>query len=81
MGSEESKFSISLSGYDNVRSTLPDAFTSGGQASAPFTTNDEDNDNLEDGNCASQFSGGMHKGYIFPEFMFFVKIIDINRNL
>ena len=59
VGSEDAKYSISLSGYDNVRSTLPDAFTSGGQASTPFTTYDEDHDNLEDGNCASKFSGGV----------------------
>ena len=59
VGSEESKYSLSLSGYDIVRSTLPDAFRSGGKSSVPFTTYDEDNDNLQPGNCASKFSGGM----------------------
>jgi hypothetical protein len=58
VGSEESKYQLSLTGYDNMRSTLPDAFTSGGHVKAEFSTSDEDNDS-SDGNCAQTFSGGM----------------------
>jgi len=60
VAAEESKYRLSLSGYDNMRSTLPDAFTRGGQANADFSTSDEDNDSFQDGNCAQKFSGGMN---------------------
>ena len=67
VGNEESQYRLSLSGYDSVRSTMPDAFTLGGHYNAKFTTFDEDNDNLQDDNCASQFSGGK---YIPLSFMY-----------
>ena len=60
IASEESKYKLSLSGYDNMKSTMPDAFTSGGQANTEFSTSDEDNDSFQDGNCAQRFSGGMN---------------------
>ena len=59
VGSEESKYKLSLSGYDDVTSTLPDAFGQGGQSNAEFTTYDEDNDSDPSGNCAAKYSGGM----------------------
>ena len=59
VASEKNKYRLQLSGYNNVTSTLPDAFTSGGQASAMFSTVDEDNDFDDANNCAQQFSGGM----------------------
>ena len=56
--SEAEDYRLSLSGYDSVRSTMPDAFAHGGHNNAPFTTFDRDNDNWANGNCASQYSGG-----------------------
>ena len=44
IGSEEDKYSLSLSGYDNVNSTLADAFAGGANVGASFTTWDSDND-------------------------------------
>jgi len=58
VGNEASNYRLSLSGYDEARSELPDGFTHGGQHDAPFTTYDVDNDRWSDGNCAAQFSGG-----------------------
>ena len=51
-------YRLSLSGYNNLTSSLPDAMLAGGHSNAEFTTQDEDNDSLFDGNCASQYSGG-----------------------
>ena len=58
VGDEDSNYQLSLSGYDEARSSLPDGFMHGGQYNAPFTTFDQDNDRLSNGNCATQFSGG-----------------------
>ena len=60
VASEESKYKLSISGYDNITSTLPDAFALGGQSNAEFTTFDDDNDFSQDSNCAQTFSGGMY---------------------
>ena len=51
-------YKLTLTGYDDVRSTLADSFTAGGHATAEFTTYDKDNDNLASGNCANTYSGG-----------------------
>ena len=58
VGSEESKYRLSLSGYNNITSSLPDGFLAGGHSNAEFTTEDEDNDSLLEENCASRYSGG-----------------------
>ena len=58
VGDEDSKYQLSLSGYDEARSSLPDGFMHGGQHDAPFSTFDQDNDRWSEGNCAAQFSGG-----------------------
>ena len=58
VGDEDSKYQLSLSGYDEARSSLPDGFMHGGQHDAPFSTFDQDNDRGSEGNCAAQFSGG-----------------------
>ena len=58
VGSEVTKYVLSLSGYDEETSTLADGLTAGQQTNAPFTTKDRDNDYRATSNCASQFSGG-----------------------
>ena len=59
VASEKNKYRLQLSGYDSKTSNLPDAFASGGQANAMFSTVDEDNDSDDASNCAQQFSGGI----------------------
>ena len=58
VANETDNYKLTLTGYDDVRSTLADSFTAGGHATAEFTTNDKDNDNLASGNCATTYSGG-----------------------
>ena len=65
VASEDSKYRLSLSGYNSLTSSLPDAFLKGGHSNAEFTTQDEDNDSLLDGNCASQYSGG-YSSNLYP---------------
>ena len=60
--SEETGYRLTLSGYDNVRSSLADGLTIGGHANAAFTTIDRDNDaysSADKSNCAEAFSGGI----------------------
>ena len=63
VGSEESKYRLSLSGYNNITSSLPDGFLAGGHSNAEFTTEDEDNDSLLEENCASRYSGGSSSNF------------------
>ena len=78
VANETDNYKLTLTGYDEYRSTLADSFTAGGHATAKFTTYDKDNDNSDDFNCAneipasespptcgSKFSGGM-KVYFTP---------------
>ena len=58
IGSEEDKYSLSLSGYDNVNSTLADAFAGGGNYGASFTTWDSDNDAWATDNCGKTWWSG-----------------------
>ena len=58
VGSEETQYTLTLSGYDDVNSTLADSLTIGEHVNAKFTTNDNDNDAAST-NCATDFSGGI----------------------
>ena len=60
IGSEEDKYSLSLSGYDNVNSTLADAFAGGGNVGASFTTWDSDNDAWATDNCGKAWWSGKY---------------------
>ena len=71
VASEENKYRLFLSGYNNATSTLPDGFTSGGHANAEFSTLDEDNDSDDATNCADQFSGGRRVYFVYNYDTFF----------
>ena len=60
IGSEDDKYALSLSGYDNVNSTLADAFAGGGNAGASFTTWDSDNDAWATDNCGKAWWSGKY---------------------
>lgn len=59
VGSEDTNYQLSLSGYNSTTSTLPDALTLGDHYKAAFTTELQDHDTLDLKNCAEEYSGGM----------------------
>ena len=73
---ETYNYKLTLTGYDDVRSTLADSFTLGGHATAEFTTSDKDNDNLGSGNCAETYSGGIFFNLFHN--LLYRKIVDTN---
>ena len=58
VGSEDTNYQLSLTGYNVSTSTLPDALTLGGHYNAAFTTEHQDHDTLDSKNCAEEYSGG-----------------------
>ena len=58
VGSEDTNYRLSLSGYNGTTSTLPDSLTLGGHYNAAFTTEHQDHDTLDGKNCAEEYSGG-----------------------
>ena len=59
IGSEDENYKLTLSGYDETLSTMPDGFSIGNHIGAEFTTSDRDNDDDLGNNCASTYSGGL----------------------
>ena len=57
VGSQSDRYRLFLRFYDYFRSTVSDCFASDANGMS-FTTFDQDNDFLKEGNCAAKFAGG-----------------------
>ena len=78
IGSEDDKYALSLSGYDNVNSTLADAFAGGGNVGASFTTWDSDNDAWATDNCGKAWWSGKYSCNYHIQNQLYQKPINLN---